>query len=108
METENEMKALYVVVSAGHTDEIMDILRAGGVSGGTIIGARGEGSHHRSFMGITLDYEQEIIISIADKKTAEQIMIDIQEKAGWKTEVRGICYMMPVDKIIGLRSQEKE
>ena len=108
METGNEMKALYVVVSAGHTDEVMEILRAGGVSGGTIISARGEGSHHRSFMGITLDYEQEIIISIADKKTAEQIMVDIQEKAGWKTEVRGICYMMPVDKIIGLRPQENE
>jgi len=102
METGTDMKALHIVVNAGYTDEIMEIIRATGASGGTIIHARGEGSQHRSFMGITLDHEQEIIISIADKKTAEQIMEDIKEKAGWKTEVRGICYMMPVDRIIGI------
>ena len=105
METGSEMKALHVVVNAGYTDEIMEILRAGGASGGTIIHARGEGSHHRSFLGITLDYEQEIIISLVDQITAEKIMEDIKEKAGWKTDVRGLCYMMPVDKIIGLRQE---
>lgn len=107
METGTEMKALHVVVNAGYTDEIMEILRAAGASGGTIIHARGEGSHHRSFLGITLDYEQEIIICIVDASTAEKIMEDIKEKAGWKTDVRGLCYMMPVEKIIGLRQPEQ-
>jgi len=106
METTVNMKALHIVVNAGFTDEIMEIIREAGGSGGTIIHARGEGSKHRSFLGITLDSEQEIIISIADQKTAEQIMTDIKEKAGWKTEVRGLCYMMPVDEIIGIRSVE--
>ena len=106
METVSDMKALHIVVNAGYTDEIMEILRAAGASGGTIIHARGEGSHHRSFLGITLDYEQEIIICIVDENTAMQIMDDIKEKAGWKTDVRGICYMMPVEKIIGLRQPE--
>ena len=102
METESEMKALHVIVNAGHTDEIMEIIRQAGAAGGTIIHARGEGSHHRSFLGITLDHEQEIIISIVEKKLADQIMTDIKEKAGWKTEVRGLCYSMPVDKVIGI------
>ena len=106
METGSDMKALHIVVNAGYTDEIMDIIREAGASGGTIIHARGEGSKHRSFLGITLDYEQEIIISITDKKTAEQIMTGITEKAGWTTDARGICYMMPVEKIIGLRQSE--
>jgi len=104
METESEMKALHVIVNAGHTDEIMEIIRQAGAGGGTIIHARGEGSQHRSFLGITLDHEQEIIISIVEKKLAEQIMTDIKEKAGWKTEVRGLCYAMPVDKVIGINA----
>ena len=102
METGSDIKALHVVVNAGHTDEIMKIIREAGATGGTVIHARGEGSQHRSFLGITLDHEQEIIISIVDKKLAEQIMTDIKEKAGWNTEVRGLCYLMPVDNVIGL------
>jgi len=112
-ESESEMKALHIIVNAGHTDEIMEIIRQAGAAvnspcaaGGTIIHARGEGSHHRSFLGITLDNEQEIIISIVEKKLAEQIMIDIKEKAGWKTEVRGLCYAMPVDRVIGINQIE--
>ena len=106
METESDMKALHIVVNAGYTDEIMEILRTAGASGSTIIHARGEGSQHLSFLGITLDHEQEIIICIVDRNIAGKIMEDIKEKAGWKTDVRGLCYMMPVDKIIGLRPPE--
>ena len=108
METGSDMKVMHIVVNAGYTDEIMDIIRDSGASGGTIIHARGEGSHHMSFMCITLDYEQEIIISIVEKDTAEQIMADIKEKAGWKTDIRGICYMMPIEKSIGLSRPEMQ
>jgi len=106
METGSVIKALYIVVNAGFTDEIMDIIRAAGGSGGTIIHARGEGSHHHLFMGITLDHEQEIIICLADMKTAEQIMESIKQKAGRNTDIRGICYVLPVERIIGLHQPE--
>jgi len=102
METKSEMKALYIIVNSGFTDEVMEIIRASGASGGTIVHARGEGSHHRSFLGITLDHEQEIIISIVEKATAEKIMSEVREKSGLKTDVHGICYLMPVERVIGL------
>ena len=97
-----EMKALYVVVNAGYSDKIMEILRNAGSKGGTIIHARGEGFQRQSFMGITLDYEREMIISVVDSETADKVMAGVKEKAGWKTDVRGICFTMPVDRIIGL------
>jgi nitrogen regulatory protein PII len=106
MEVGTDMKALYIVANAGHIDEIMEILRAAGAPGGTVVHARGEGSKHQLFMGITLDYEREVIITIIDKDSADKIMADIKEKAGWETDVRGICYTMPVEKIIGLRKPE--
>ena len=102
IKTEAEMRALYIVANAGHIDEIMDILRAAGAPGGTVIHARGEGSQHQVLMGITLDYEREVIISIVEKSTAKRIMTGIKEKAGWETEVHGVCYSMPVEKIVGL------
>jgi len=103
---EMNMKALYIVSSAGHTDEIMEMIRAAGAPGGTIIQARGEGSLHKLVMGITVDYEREVIVSVVDANTAEQIMATIKGKAGWNKEVHGVCYTMPVERIIGLRQAE--
>ena len=102
MDSGLEMKALYIVANAGHVDEIMEIIRAAGAPGGTIVHARGEGSQHQLFMGITVDYEREVIISIVEKTVADKIMANIKEKVGWNTETHGICYTMPVEKIIGL------
>jgi nitrogen regulatory protein PII len=102
METETGMKALHIVASPGFSDVLMKIARKAGARGGTVIHARGEGPKHQSFMGITLDYEQEIIIAIVNEATAEKIMAEIKERAGLETEIRGICYTMPVERIVGL------
>ena len=98
------MKALHIVSNAGYTDEIMEIIRAAGAPGGTIIHARGEGSSHQLVMGITMDYEREVIISIVDDSTAERIMAEMKQKAGVDTEIHGICYTMPVDRMLGFRA----
>jgi len=103
MDTETELKALYIIANAGHSDEIMEIIRSAGGSGGTIVHARGEGTHHHSFLGITLDHEQEIVIVITESGTAEKIIAGIDDKAGRETSVHGICYMTPVERAIGLR-----
>jgi len=104
---EMNMKALYIVSSAGHTDEIMEMIREAGAPGGTIIHARGEGSQHHLVMGVTADYEREVIVSVVDTNTAEKIMATIKDKAGWKTEVHGVCFTMPVERIIGLSTDNQ-
>jgi nitrogen regulatory protein PII len=114
METPNEpqtdaqpdMKALYIIVNTGFTDRVMDLLRESGARGGTVIHARGEGSHHHSFLGITLDFEREIIVTIVDADTAARILTAVQENIGWKTELRGICYTMPIERIVGISRPE--
>ncbi len=104
MESVDNIKALFIVVNAGHTDTIMDIVRAEGASGATIINARGEGARHELFLGITVESEKEIIMAVVDMDTAQRIMAAIKEKAGWKTSLHGICFVMPVDKIIGINT----
>lgn len=104
MESSDQIKALFIVVNAGYTDTIMDIVRTEGVGGATIINARGEGVHHESFLGITIDSEKEIILTIVDSAKAKQIMKAIKEKAGWKSPLHGICFVMPVNNAIGINT----
>jgi nitrogen regulatory protein PII len=106
IEAQPEMKALYIIVNTGFTDRVMDLLRESGARGGTIIHARGEGSHHHSFLGITLDFEREIIVTLVNADTAAKILAAVQENIGWKTELRGICYTMPIEKIVGISRPE--
>ena len=101
MEKAENIKALCIVVNVGFADEVADIARDAGASGATIINARGVGSVHKSIMGITVDSEREIVLSLVDKETAEKIAAAVREKAGLKTPADGICFMMPIDKMVG-------
>ena len=96
------MKALFMIVNAGFAEEVIEAAREAGLHGATILKARGEGVHHESILGITVDTEKEMILSVIEEKTAKKVMIAVKEKAGIKTPAHCICFTMPVEKIIGL------
>lgn len=104
MECSDHIKALFIVVNAGYTDEIMNLIRAEGAGGATVINARGEGGRHESFMGITVDSEKELILTIVDVNNAKRVMSVIKEKAGWNSPIHGVCVAVPVNKVIGLNT----
>lgn len=93
------MKALFVIVNAGFSDEIIGLARECGARGATVITARGIGLNVKEIMGITVDREREIVLSIVDGDTAEKIMAGVKEKAGISSIAHGVCFALPVDNI---------
>ncbi len=104
MENNQKVRALFIIVNAGYTDAVMEIVRGEGASGATILNARGEGARKESFMGISVEPEKEIILTIVDSETARRITATMKEKVGWKSTLRGICFTMPVDRIVGINT----
>ena len=102
MKNNAKMKALFIIINAGYADELVNLLRETGARGATILNSRGEGLQHESFMGITIDSEKELILSVVDEDTAEKAMSIIKEKMGIQTPVRGTCFTMPIDKLVGI------
>jgi len=102
MEDNGSMKALFMVVNAGFAEEVMEIAREAGIQGATILNARGESARHKSIMGISVSTEKEIILSILDEHTSEKVMAAVQEKAGIETMAHSVCFVMPVEKIVGI------
>lgn len=98
MEYTNHIKAVYIVVNAGFAEDIVELTRAEGASGATIINARGTGPVHQEIMGISIDAEKEMVLILADAETAERIMAVVKEKMGSKTPANGFSFMMPVIK----------
>ena len=101
MKRSNKIKALYIIVNAGFAEEVVEIAREAGAGGATIMNARGIGAVHKAIMGITLDAEKEIILSLVDVNTAEIILEAIEKRLGFKSPAHGIAFMMPVEKMVG-------
>jgi len=95
------LKALLIILNAGFAESVVEVARSAGVVGATIINARGAGTP-KSFMGITIDTEKEIILSVINEDIETAVMSAIKEKAGITTPAHCICFTMPVDKAVGL------
>lgn len=95
-------KALIIVVNAGFSEEIVDLARKHGAGGATILNARGEGVKRHTIMGITVDSEKEMVLSVTDGKTAAKIMNAVSEHAGIETPAHGVCFLIPVEKMTGI------
>ena len=92
-------KALFIIVNAGFAGEIVDITRADGARGATIINARSEGAKHQTIMGITIDSQKEMVLTIVGSKIAVKIMQSVKERAGIGTPAHGVCFFMPVEEM---------
>ncbi len=93
------IKALFVVVNSGFSEEVIDLAREEGARGATILNARGVGLNIEKIMGITIDSGREIVLSLVDEETAQKIMAAVKEKAGIASPAHGICFTLPVDRM---------
>ena len=92
-----ELKALYTIVNAGFASEVVEIARSLGATGATIINARGSVSKPKTILGITIDTEKEIVLSVVEKEVALRIAEVIKERAGVGTPAHGLCFFVPVE-----------
>lgn len=106
MEKSGNIKALFIIINAGFAEEAIEIVRAVGVRGATILNARGSGGAHKPIMGISVDTEKEMVLCLVEKEIADKAIDAIKEKAGYGSPVNGICFTMPVEKIVGVSGDE--
>ena len=95
----DNMRALFIITNAGFSDEIIGLARECGARGATVLTARGIGLNVKEIMGISVDREREIVISVVDVDTAEKIMAAVKEKAGISSTAHGVCFSLPIDNM---------
>lgn len=92
-----ELKAVYIIVNAGFSAEVIEIARSVGSGGATVINARGSVAKPKTIFGITIDPEKEIVLSVVEKDVAIKIVEKVKEKAGAGTAAHGLCFFLPVE-----------
>ena len=101
--TTNNHEVIFVIVNAGFAEEAMDVARAEGVRGGTIINARGVARENEAaFFGITIHAEKEILMLVVDKSIRDNILNALYQRMGMGKKAQGIAFSLPVSDAAGL------
>ncbi len=92
-----------VIVNKGYSEEVMTHARAAGAGGGTVLNGRRIGNEEvKSFWGLSVQDEKEVLLIIADSENKSAIMHEISENCGMHTKAKGMIVSMPIDSVIGL------
>ncbi len=101
-DTKHEL--LVTIANQGYTELIMDAARKVHAAGGTVIHAKGTGTHlAEKFMGMTLVPEKEMVFIVVRKTQKNAIMKAIMDEAGTGTKAGAIVFSLPVTDTVGMR-----
>ena len=101
--TTNNHEVIFVIVNAGFAEEAMDVARAEGVRGGTILNARGVAREQEAaFFGITIQPEKEILMMVVEKAIKEKVLNALYSQMGMAKQAKGIAFSLPVSDVAGL------
>ena len=101
-DTQNEL--LVIIANQGYTEQVMEVVRAHGAGGGTVLHAKGTGMQaSQHFLGVSLAVEKETILTVVPQSRKNEIMSAIMEHAGLKTAAQAIVFSLPVTATAGMR-----
>lgn len=99
----SKYNVIWVSVSAGYSDTVVDTAREAGAKGGTVMRGRRHNSKQVSqHFGISVQDEQEFVMIIVPSEKKGEVMSAICHACGLHTPAHGTVISLPVDEAIGL------
>ncbi len=99
MKNEHHNNLIIISVNEGYSDDVMQIARKAGATGGTVIKGRlAEVEQLAEMREIDMDGEREILCILAPLKTSRQIMEDVNKEFGLTSKANGVVFAIPTEK----------
>lgn len=91
------------IVRKGWGDTVLEASIEAGAHGGTIMFGRGTGIHEQqSILGIPIEPEKEIVLTLTYADQSEAILRAIVHAAELEKPGYGLAFVVPVDKVAGV------
>lgn len=102
MSEENHI-LIVTIVRKGWGDRVIEASIKAGASGGTAVFGRGVGIHeHQKILGISIEPEKEIVLSVVPGDKGDAILAEIIKAAELNKPGTGITFVIPIDKVGGM------
>ena len=96
-------KKLTVIVNRGMAEDVMDIARRSGVTGGTIMHGRGTGSEYtQKLFGLEIEPEKELVMILMPSELVDKVVNDIYQELHLENPGNGILFVEPIVEVRGL------
>ena len=90
---------IIISVNEGFSEDVMQVARKAGATGGTIIKGRlADSEQFSEYLNTTAEGEREMICILAPSKVSAQIMQDVNRDFGLTSEANGIIFALPTEK----------
>jgi nitrogen regulatory protein P-II 1 len=101
-----EFKLIITTVKSDLTDNVVEAAKASGAPGATILSGRGTGIREaKTFLGLTLEAQTDVVIFLLEERMVESVFEAIRKAGMFQEPGTGIAFVLPVEKVAGLRSQ---
>lgn len=99
MKNEHHNNLIIISVNEGYSDDVMQVARKAGATGGTVIKGRlADIEQFAEFSDAEADSERELLCILAPLKTGEQIMTEVNKQFGLNSAANGILFAVPTEK----------
>lgn len=85
------------VINAGFSQNVVEVARAAGARGGTIIRGRGTANPEaEEFFGLSIQPDKELLLILVPAEIKDTVLKAIYKDAGLGKEANGIAFSLPV------------
>ena len=94
---------IVTIVPKGAAEKVLRASQEAGAEGGTIIYGRGAGIHEkRKVMGVPIEPEKEVVLTVVPESITQPVLADIVEAARLDEPGRGIAFVVAVSQVAGI------
>jgi nitrogen regulatory protein P-II 1 len=100
---------IVTIVRKGWGETVLEASVKAGAQGGTVLFGRGAGiNEQQKILGIPIEPEKEIVLTVTYSDRAEAILQEIVRAAELNKPRRGLAFVIPIDKVVGVAHFEDE
>lgn len=94
---------IMTIVNRGKAEDVIEVAKAAGSKGGTIVNARGSGTNETSkLFNMPIEPEKEIVMIISKEDTTDSIVSSIKEKLEIDKPGKGIIIVQNLNQVYGI------
>ena len=92
-------KLIATIVSKGKAGRVIDVAHDAGATGGTVL--LGHGAAVRLLLGISIDPEKEIVLTVIGEDKLQQVLDAIATEMELDHPNKGLAFVLPLDQVVG-------
>ncbi len=94
---------IVTIVRKGWGSTALEASVAAGARGGTVLGGRGAGINEKEkIFGLSIEPEKEIVLTLVPSGRVDAILEAIVQAVELNDVGRGIAFVLPVEKVVGV------